>query len=211
MRKTATLSTAVLALVLVGCSSGQADQKTTEPQVAALPSTAATTAAGRATSAGDSGNSGNSSSSARPQIRLDDTDARRDALIRAWDLCLIKNGAHYATANDRPAAGPADSTGKPYPVVAEPIPAKARSACRNQLPLGPPELEPDQNPHYRDDWLANVKCLRAKGYQIHLTTDSSAGPGGLTWTYDDNSTFELPDNAEELEKKCMLTAFGNRK
>ena len=201
MRRTATLSTAVLALVLGGCSG--ADQRSTEPQVAALPSTAAPTTVG-ATKASTSGRS-------RPQIRLDDTEDRRAELIRAWDTCLVKHGAHYMSANDRPVAGPADSNGRPYRQVAEPIPAPARAACRDTLPLGPPELEPDQNPNYRDDWLANIKCLRSHGYQIHLTTDSSAGPGGLTWTYDDDSTFELPDNAEELEKKCMLTAFGHQK
>jgi hypothetical protein len=197
VRRTVVLSMVALALVLTGCSGGS---EPGAPEVAALPSTAAgsPTPAVRASA----------SDTSRAQMRLDDTDERRDTLIRAWDTCLVKHGAHYEPANKRAAALPADSTGKAFPQLAEPIPASAKAACQDLLPQMPPELEPDQNPHYRDDWVANVKCLRAQGYQVHLTTDTSAGPGGLTWTYDDNATGELPDDAAQIEQKCMITAFG---
>ena len=209
MRRTAILSAALLALVLAGCG-GKEDA--TAPQVAALPSASAST--GTATGGSGTGSKGSTAgqpvSNARPQMRLDDTDERRQDLISAWDECLVKHGARYAPSRGPGvSAGPAGK-GPGARVVAEPIPAKAKAACMDKLPLMPPELEPDSNPHYRDDWLANVKCLRAHGYKVHLANDTSAGPNGLTWTYDEDAG-ELPDNATKIENDCQMVAFGNKK
>ena len=211
MRRTATLSVSILALVLTGCSG----PKAVEAQVATLPSTSSASPAPATDAAeGDSESQApvpaKSAGSARPQMRLDDTDEQRDNLISAWNACLVDHGARYATARDGGVAAGPSGAGSDTRTVADPIPAKARAACRDKVPLMPPELEPELNPHYRDDWRANVKCLREHGYKVHLTQDTSAGPNGLTWTYDEDAG-TLPDNAAQIENDCQLTAFGQRK
>jgi hypothetical protein len=201
----------MLALVLAGCSSGPG---ATEPQVATLPSTPASTStsSGSGTGSQASTSGPSATSSARPQMRLDDTEERRNELIQAYFACLVKHGARYSTKEHPGDSATAVGTGPGAPTVADPIPASATAACRNEVPLEPPELEPDQNPHYRDDSIANVKCLRAHGYKVHLTHDSSpgTGPNTLTWTYDEDAG-ELPDNATQIENTCQLTAFGHSK
>jgi hypothetical protein len=146
-------------------------------------------------------------------MRLDDTQDRRDALIAAWDACLVKNGARYAPDNGRrSAAGAAagqEPTGKAYRQVQEPIPQPAKAACMNKLPLLPVEFDPSLNPHYRDNAVANVKCLRQHGIKVHLTKDTSENPNGLGWTYDDNAG-PLPENSGTIEHDCELAAYGGK-
>jgi hypothetical protein len=192
-------------VLLAGCSGSDG---TPQAQVASLPAAtsagsgepAATTAPGKPTTG-------------RPQMRLDDSPEQRDALIRAWDACLVKNGARYTPDRGRgAAAGAAAGPGQTAVVVrtvAEPIPKAAKAACTDKLPLGPPEQDPNLNPHYRDDSLANVKCLRQNGIKVHLVNDTSVDPNGLSWTYDD-SAGTLPANEDKIEHDCELAAFGGR-
>lgn len=189
-----TLVRALIALAalfaLAGCGSGSG---TTEPQVASLPTTPAA-ATGGSTAAGST-----TVAAGRPQERLDDSPQRHDSLIQAWDDCLLAHGAVKS------GAGPAGSRGE-----INTIPPAARAACMSKEPLGPPELDPAQNPNYRADWQADVACMRAHGVRVHLTSDPSAGPGGLTWTFDDDET-TLPDDESQIEQTCQLSAFSGKK
>lgn len=177
------MSGAAVVAALVACGGGN---DAANPQVASLPTTssAGVTVAPPATAG-------------RPQERLDDTPERHEALIAAWDACLVARGATYGGAG---VAG-----GKS---LKEPIPTAAKNACTDKLPIGPPELDPSQNLHYRDDMVAEINCLRAHGDRVHLTSDTSVYPNGLGWTYDDNAT--VPANEGQIEDACQLAAFGGK-
>jgi hypothetical protein len=174
-------------LALAACGGGN---DAANPQVASLPTTSASGAAvpPPATSSVAVG---------RPQERLDDTPERHEALIDAWDACLAAHGATYG--------GTGVAGGRS---LKEPIPTAAKNACTDKLPIGPPELDPSQNLHYRDDMVAEISCLRAHGDKVHLTSDTSVYPNGLGWTYDDNAT--TPANEGQIEDACQLAAFGDK-
>jgi hypothetical protein len=82
-------------------------------------------------------------------------------------------------------------------------PKSAYVACKNKLPLQPPELDEDKNPNYAQQWNDNVRCLRRNGMKVHVTN-----PGEWTW---DDSNGVVPANEAALEKACILEAFGGKK
>ena len=177
-------------ITLAACGSGSSDSAA--PQVASLPSSAASSAGQAPATTVTAG---------RPQERIDDTPQEREALIHAWDVCLLANGA--TTEGATGVAG--DRT-----AIKEPIPKQAYNACLSKEPVGPPELDPSLNPNYRQDWLDDISCLRAHGVMVHLTQDTSAGPNGLSWTFDDGSP-PLPANEPQIEDTCEQTAFADKK
>jgi hypothetical protein len=176
-------------LALAACGSGGSDSAA--PQVAALPSSASNSATQAPTTTVTAG---------RPQERMDDSPQQHEALIHAWDVCLLANGATSQGATG--VAGDRD-------LIKEPIPKQAYTACLSKEPIGPPELDPSLNPNYRQDWLADISCLRAHGVLVHLTEDTSAGPNGLAWTFDGDSP--LPPNESQIEDSCQLSAFTGKK
>ncbi|HEX4222110.1 MAG TPA: hypothetical protein VHZ97_07105 [Pseudonocardiaceae bacterium] len=177
-------------LVTLAACSGGGDSAA--PQVASLPSSGSSSAGQAPTTTVTAG---------RPQERLDDSPQQHEALIHAWDVCLLANGAT--------SEGATGELGDRTPIK-EPIPKQAYTACLSKEPLGPPELDPNLNPNYRQDWLADISCLRSHGIMVHLTQDTSAGPNGLAWTFDDNSP-PLPANEGQLENTCELSAFAGKK
>jgi hypothetical protein len=201
----------VCLLALTGCGGGGGKAA---PGVASLPSAAATTAPGAPGSSAASGSSDAATeaptskggtatdSAARPQERLDDTPAEREALIHAWDECLVAHGATWTTTRPGIAGAPK--------AVADPVPKQAKAACEDKLPEEPPELNPALNPHYRDDMLAEIACMRAHGIMVHLVSDTSVDPQGLSWTYDSSNT-KIPANDGQIEDQCQLEAFGGGK
>ncbi|MEU1620309.1 hypothetical protein ABZ479_23750 [Streptomyces sp. NPDC005722] len=193
------MASAVLA-VLSGCGGSASDPAAhdAEPQVASLPPSGSASAPdGSPVASGAQADSGN-----RPQLRLDDSPERRARLIKAWDKCLLANGAKTG------GAGAAAPPGEEQPLfIAEPVPEGAKRACADKLPLAPPELDPALNPRYRQDWQEDVKCLRSKGIKVHLVNDTSDGPNGLTWTYDDDYVGTGQDTSK-IEHDCEMEAFG---
>jgi hypothetical protein len=181
------MTAGLLALAACGSSDNSAP-----PQVAALPSSGASSANQAPTTTVTAG---------RPQERLDDSPQQHEALIHAWDVCLLANGA--TTEGATGVAGDREA-------IKEPIPKQAYDACMSKEPLGPPELDPSLNPNYRQDWLADISCLRSHGVMVHLTQDTSAGPNGLAWTFDDNAP-PLPSNESQIEDQCELSAFSGKK
>ncbi|WP_431952685.1 hypothetical protein [Actinacidiphila sp. bgisy167] len=147
--------------------------------------------------AGDSG---------RPQLRLDDSPERRNRLIAAWDKCLLEHGAKTGGTGAAPPPG-AEPGGEEPVFVADPIPERAKNACADKLPIGPPEQDPALNPHYREDWQKDVSCLRSNGIMVHLTRDTSLNPNGLGWTYDDDYVDTRQDTSS-IEQDCERKAFG---
>jgi len=170
-------------LALAACGS-PAD--TGGDQVATLASATPTTASPAA-----------SVTAGRPQLRLDTSTEEANRLWTAYDQCLIKHGVK--TNTERAGAvgsGPGvdlDDSGEPK---------AAYTACAVKLPRQPPELDADINPNFAQQWNDNVKCLRAHGLMVHVTN-----PG--EWTYD-SSDGQVPENAAEIEKTCVLEAFGGK-
>jgi hypothetical protein len=203
-----------LLLVLASCSGGSAGPSvasmpdpTTPPREATASSSALaashdaspTPGAGSGSTGTTGTTGGGTAAGARPQERLDDTPQEHQALIQAWDDCLVAHGAQTSTSRQ---AGVMGAT-----TIVEPIPDSAKAACTDKLPLLPPELDPAQNPHYRDDSVALVACLRGRGVMVHLTQDTSVYAGGLSWTYDDHAP-PMPADEQQSERTCTLMAFG---
>jgi hypothetical protein len=165
------------ALLLAACSS----PAPAPPKVASLVSASPTATA--------------SAAGTRPQLRLDTSDAERDRLFTAYDDCLVAHGVKVNPVDQPGPAGPGrrlDQSGEPK---------SAYVACKDKLPLQPPELDEDRNPNYAAQWNDNVKCLRAHGLMVHVTK-----PGEWTW---DSSDSVVPANEEQIEKACELEAFGH--
>ncbi|GAB6902551.1 hypothetical protein [Kineosporia succinea] len=205
MRTAPTVAAVLIALTTTGalsaCGGGSA---VTDPQeqVAALPSSAAPSVSGPSGSA-QSPPASATGTSGRPQLRLDDTEARVRQLSAAHADCLAENGARYATDGEN-LVGVDSGNGK---MLVQPIPEKALRACIGLEPLAPVEMRPDSNPHYRENWQANVACLREHGLKVHLTQDMT-DPAFLSWTYDEDAGIS-PDNQPQIEEDCMAQAFGS--
>lgn len=188
----------VAAAVLGGCGSG-ADQ----PRVASLP--AHGTVASSATSApstpagGATDDSG--STTGRPQFRLDDTEARRTALVNAYSSCLIDHGATKVDNSGRAVAVPAGKGGVPFIQVADPVPPAAKAACLHLLPVPPPETDAATNPNFHAQSLAYVGCLKDHGVWVRLLNNHD-----LDWTY--LSGHPVPDDEAKVEQSCLMQAFG---
>ena len=131
--------------------------------------------------------------------RLDDTPPQINAIIGAWDNCLVAHGATYGNV-----PGVAGSQNLAN------IPASAKAACMDKEPQLPPQLNPASNPHYRADSIANVACLRAHGVMVHLVADTSVSSNGLSWAFDSDAS-SPPANLGQIQQECQLKAFGGNK
>jgi hypothetical protein len=188
---------------------------TAAPHVAALsqsasPSTVVTGAPADAASSGavasdgvaaDAGDS--DTATGRPQFRLDDTDARRTALVNAYSQCLIDHGATRLTGREEsaPQIVPAGGDGVPFIRVGDPVPAAAKAACANRLPLMPPQVEAATNPRFHEQSLDYVACLRKHGEWVELLNDHD-----LDWTYAEGHP--VPDDNATIEQDCLMEAFS---
>ena len=143
------------------------------------------------------------SGDAAGQMYLDDTEARRGEMAHAYNRCLLDHGA----ARDTDAQVAEYQGGHDPIVIAEPVPARATSACADLEMRTPRELDPATNPDYRADAQANVDCLRDHGIAVHVPAASEDVPSGLLWTYDSAST-PVPDDAAQIETACLLSTFG---
>jgi hypothetical protein len=186
-----TILLSVAAILLLGACSSPSGHDTTS-KVATLASAGAPSP-GTTTSSVDS---------QRPQIRLDTSDAEHDRLYIAYDDCLVAHGVKVLTGKPgEPQMGISDTIERPSKLLDRSgEPKAAYVACRGKQPLEPPELDESTNPHYAAQWNDNVKCLRSHGLMVHVVK-----PG--EWTYDSSDTV-TPPNQAELEKACMIQAFG---
>jgi hypothetical protein len=190
MSKRTTLLSVAGLLLLGACASPGHDQASQgDKRVATLASTGATPASSGTADVDHR----------RPQIRLDTSDAEHDRLYIAYDDCLVAHGVKVLTGRDQ--MGISDTISAPSRLLDHSgEPKSAYTACLSKQPLEPPELDESTNPNYAAQWNDNVKCLRAHGVMVHVTK-----PG--EWTYDTSDTV-TPDNEAELEKTCLIQAFG---
>jgi hypothetical protein len=186
---------AVAAFTLAACGSQPQSQ-----QVASLT----TANSGTATSSPS-----NSDNADRPQLRMDSSQADVNAAWHNYNVCLKDNG-HVMLRGDGtdkhagPGA-PGGGAGADNPDMQDTSPASvnATKACRNKLPLQPPELDQSRNPHYLDQYHAYLTCLTGHGAQVHATD-----PFGSGWTYDDGVTQRLnQDQFEQVDHDCQLASF----
>ncbi|WGL53242.1 hypothetical protein P5P86_05305 [Nocardioides sp. BP30] len=196
------IATLLVAPVLAACGS------TGSPHVAALPAgvssgTTTSESAGTVERTGTSDSDGADGSPGRPQFRLDDTDARRTALINAYSQCLIDHGATRLTGRESsaPQIVPAGGDGVPFITVADPVPTAAKAACASRLPLMPPQVEAATNPHFHEQSLAYVGCLRKHGEWVELLNNHD-----LDWTYAEGHP--VPEDNAAIEQACLMEAFS---
>lgn len=141
--------------------------------------------------------------SSRPQMRLDDTAARRDALTNAYNQCLLDHGAVSLAdrTRARAVAVPGGADGTPLILAADPVPADAKAACADQLPLLPRETDASTNPRFHEQARDYVACLQEHGEWVRLLNDHD-----LDWTY--RAGHSVPDDNGALEHDCLLAAFA---
>lgn len=184
---------ALAAITLAACGS-----EPRSPQVASLATTDAPRTSAPSTS----------DDSQRPQLRMDSSDEDVNAAWRGYNVCLKDNGHRMLTGRGDAHSGPADANGRTdgnSPDMNDDSPASvnARKACKNKLPLQPPELDQSRNPHYLDQYHVYMTCLTSHGLMVHATD-----PLGSGWTYDDGVTQKLTsDQQTKVEHECSLSSF----
>ncbi|MFD8612212.1 hypothetical protein [Streptomyces sp. NPDC059631] len=131
----------------------------------------------------------------RPRLRLDSTDEERNRYWHYYAACLKDHGHKMITARGPDSIDDTDNS---------PTAKAAEQACKNKLPLQPPELERETNPHFDDQYRAYVKCLNRNGLKVTALPDNSG------WTYDGDSTLSQTEQ-DTVDKKCTMEEFGGKK
>ncbi|MFD3307513.1 hypothetical protein [Streptomyces sp. NPDC058694] len=173
-----------------GSPGGGSDDTAKDDQVASVTSPAAK--GGASASASPSG------TEKGVQLRMDMSDEEKDRIYQGWGVCLknqgVPTGDKGIPGNVYPAAG-ADE----YP--------KEFKACEAKHPITPPELDPNKNPEYEDDFRAWVRCMNDKGLKV------VALPDGAGWTWADEQGPVTPGSAQanQIEADCQNEAFSAKK
>lgn len=155
------------------------------PGVASAPAATSDTEVSSPTSGAD-GDSG------RPQLRLDTSKEEKTRLGNAWSACMHKNGVDYQSVV-KDGIRVADDTDPDF--------GEASRKCLSKSPLPPPELSPDTNPDYMDDYREQIACLHQHGLMVEPLPDG----GGYNYP-----PGPLPPNSRELQESCELEAFGDQ-
>ncbi|MDX2848621.1 hypothetical protein PV342_09115 [Streptomyces sp. PA03-3a] len=189
----------VCAVLLTGCggsaggtgtaSGTQSGQRSGEQDVASV-ATGTSSAAPRSPSGTPAGDS----EQGRPQLRLDSSDAERDRYWNAYATCLKDHGHKMILARGPYSIDQNDNS---------PTAKAAQKTCAGKLPLQPPELRRDSNPHYDDDYRAYIKCLNSRGLKVVALPDNSG------WTYDGQTTMSDTEQTK-VDKNCTMEAFGGK-
>jgi hypothetical protein len=180
MLKKYVLLTAALGVVLTsGCSSSDSPSDTSAPAVVSLSKAPATAPSVAAT--------------AGPRARLDSTAAELQAWSLAYWQCMKDHGARVDNSEKAKSIGFVDKS------QASP---EAFAACASKKPnFVPPEMDPDLNPDYRQQWHEHVKCLQRKGMPVVETDDG--------WNFD-SSNAVIPAGEEKIEHDCQIEAFSKK-
>jgi hypothetical protein len=148
--------------------------------------------------AGDKAPAGAASAAAgqqaeRPRHRVDETAADRDRIIQPWTKCMKEHGADPDTQPNTIEG--AEQWGRDH--------ADAGTACRNLLPLLPWGEDRD-NPRYRDNIHAWVKCMNDKGLKVAETPDDEES----SWRFTGEKSTLSPEAANQVETDCEKTTIG---
>ncbi|MFE0629270.1 hypothetical protein ACFW3D_20210 [Streptomyces sp. NPDC058864] len=130
----------------------------------------------------------------RPQLRLDSSDAERDRYWNAYAGCLKDHGHKMILERGPYSIDQNDNS---------PTAKAAEKTCAGKLPLQPPELRRDSNPHYDDDYRAYIKCLNSHGLKVVALPDNSG------WNYDGQTTLSDTEQTK-VDKNCTMEAFGGK-
>ncbi|MEU9955074.1 hypothetical protein [Streptomyces sp. NPDC050982] len=174
-------------------SSGGSDDTAKDDQVASVTSPAAKDgASGASASASPSG------TRKGVQLRMDMSDEEKDRIYQGWGACLKSQGVP---------TGDKGIPGKVYPAAGPDEYPKEFKACEAKHPITPPEMDPDTNPEYEDDFRAWVRCMNDKGLKVN------ALPDGAGWTYADERGPVDPGSAQadQIEADCLNEAFSAKK
>lgn len=196
LRTAAVLLTCV---VLSACGGAEAETSGGSGDIASLVTSAPTNSAGAGQKAADTG---------RPQLRLDMSEEEGERLWTTYKVCLRDHGVAVI---QRGAGGPGavapDGSTNPLSLDQSGEPKEAYVACANKLPLQPPELDPEKNPEYADQWNDFIRCLRGHGIKMHATS-----PGNATWDDDvDGDSGAGRADLGKIEKECTMEVFGGKK
>ncbi|WP_328491727.1 hypothetical protein OHS59_02525 [Streptomyces sp. NBC_00414] len=177
-------ATAVLALATLTACGGDADSGT---DVASVIET------GTASSAKAREKQAQDPEAGRPQLRLDTSEEEETRLFNVWSACVHEHGVpQQSIVKD----------GKNVPDQSHRAFPKASKACISKLPLGPPELDRAKNPHYMDDFRAEIACMHKAGVKVKPMADGE----GYSWPAGEIDVPNLP----ELEKRCRIEAFSDK-
>lgn len=194
-------------LSLTACGGGggvQVDQGKVDTLVSQSP-TSTQESHGTATPRSEnSGTKADDTDAKRPQLRLDTSEEESNQLWNAYYACLQAHGVPMNTERAAAAGGQA------RPLDEGPVKPKYKSAydaCEVKMPRVPPELDADRNPHYADQFRAQVACMRKKGMKIHVTGTPDSDSFG--WTYDDGSG-GVSDPSGTINHTCQMEAFGGK-
>jgi hypothetical protein len=178
-------ATVVLALATLTACGGDADSGT---DVASVTETGT----GTASSDKAQGTQSPAVEDGRPQLRLDTSEEEKTRLFNIWSACIHEHGVPkqdiVKDGRDVP-----DESHRAYP--------KAAKACITKLPLDPPELDRAKNPHYMDDFRAEIACLHRAGVKVEPMADGE----GYSWPSGEINVPNLP----ELQKRCRIEAFSD--
>ncbi|MER6619753.1 MULTISPECIES: hypothetical protein [unclassified Streptomyces] len=193
-KKNLFLSCAVLAVTLItGCSSG-GDAESSKGGVDSVAKSGGGTKSGAT-----KGPAADDADSGRPQIRLDTTQVEEIRMYQGYLRCLKDHGVPISSkGNKMPEADPG-TLWFPGIDVAEERP-EVEKACLGKRPLPPPELDPKKNSDYMDDYSKWIACDNRRGLKVNPL------PDGGGWNYKPGVT--QPRNADQIDKECMIEAFG---
>jgi len=182
MRRKAIMPAFFIGIALIsGC--GQSKDQAA-PQVASVAGDKSATAGSSAAPA-----------AAGPQVRPDTTEEEIAEWVQTWMRCLRDHGA---TVRVMPAGGKGPA-GSLY-MDGDP-PAAAAAACVSKKPVRAPELDPAQNPDYKQQWHEQVKCMQDRGMPIIETDDG--------WTFNSENA-KVPANEKQIEFECQVQAFTKK-
>jgi hypothetical protein len=128
----------------------------------------------------------------RPRHRVDETAADSDRIIQPWRKCMKDHGADLDTQPNNIKG--AEQWGRDH--------ADAGAACGDLLPLLPWGMDRD-NPQYRDNIHAWVKCMNDKGMKVAETPDDEESP----WRFAGESTLS-PEARDQVETDCEKATIG---
>jgi hypothetical protein len=129
----------------------------------------------------------------RPRHRVDETAADADRIIQPWTKCMKDHGADMDTQPNTVKG--AEQWGRDH--------ADAGAACKNLLPLLPWGEDRD-NPQYRDNIHAWVKCMNDKGLKITETPGDEESP----WRFTGEKSSLSPEAANQVETECEKSTIG---
>ncbi|MDG9675300.1 hypothetical protein [Micromonospora sp. DH14] len=194
MRK-ADMKTTGLAVLLLSLTACGSDPKTPEPQVAAIPGASVSASVSPA----------GPTSGADRQLPLGASKQEIDRLYDAYYACWTQHGVPSA-----PAQG-----GSGGPLLSYKMDQKkyqpAVDACADKEPLGPPELDPQQNPHFADDLREQLQCVRSHGLSMEIRQAGSDNPS--IWVAPETkANLERANSAAgmEIQRQCEISAFTKK-